>query len=110
MCNGTSEPHLKAIVSEIRAQMREVHGLRPTFADGMPASHWVVLDYGEVLVHAFTPDRRAHYALESLWGDAKRIRHDGGEDRGAKVETRGVRAESREPSEACPSPVAVRRQ
>ncbi len=74
LCNGTSEPHLKAIVSEIRAHMREHHDLRPSFADGAPASHWVVLDYGEVLVHAFTPDRRAHYALESLWGDARRIR------------------------------------
>ena len=76
LCNGTSEPHLKAIVSEIRAQMRERHGLRPAFAEGAPASHWIVLDYGEVLVHAFTPERRAHYALESLWGDARRIRPD----------------------------------
>ena len=80
--------------------MREIHGLRPAFADGMPASHWVVLDYGDVLIHAFTPERRAHYALESLWGDAKRIRPDGEDEKGSKVVGRGMRADSQEPGEA----------
>ncbi len=73
LCSGTSEPHLKAIGSEIRSQMREKWGQRPTFSEGLPASHWVVLDYADVLVHIFTAEKRAFYALESLWGDAKRV-------------------------------------
>lgn len=73
ICSGTSEPHLKAIASEIREQLRDKYNERPTFAEGLPASHWVVLDYSDVLVHIFTAEKRSHYALESLWGDAKQI-------------------------------------
>lgn len=76
VCSGTSEPHLKAIASEVREQMREKFDEKPTFADGVPASHWVVLDYSDVMLHVFTEEKRAFYALESLWGDAKQIRID----------------------------------
>ena len=76
VCSGTSEPHLKAIASEVREQMREKFNEKPTFADGVPASHWVVLDYSDVMLHVFTEEKRSFYALESLWGDAKQIRID----------------------------------
>jgi ribosome-associated protein len=77
VCSGTSEPHLKAIATEVREQMREKFNEKPTFADGIPASHWVVLDYSDVMLHVFTEEKRAFYALESLWGDAKQTRiHD----------------------------------
>lgn len=71
ICSGTSEPHLKAIASEVREKIREKHHQKPTFADGVPASHWVVLDYSDVMLHIFTQERRTFYDLESLWGDAK---------------------------------------
>ncbi len=77
ICSGTSEPHLKAIASEVREQLREKYDEKPTFADGVPASHWVVLDYSDVMLHVFTEEKRSFYALESLWGDAKQIRIDG---------------------------------
>ena len=73
VCSGTSEPHLKAIASEVREQMREQHNEKPTFADGIPASHWVILDYSDVMLHVLTKEKREFYALESLWGDAKQI-------------------------------------
>ncbi len=73
LCSGTSEPHLKAIASEIREQAREKGGQKAAFSDGIPASHWVVLDFSDVLVHIFTEEKRAFYSLESLWGDAKRL-------------------------------------
>lgn len=57
----------------MREQLRERYEQKPSFAEGMPASHWVVLDYADVLVHVFTAEKRAFYALESLWGDAKRV-------------------------------------
>ena len=76
ICSGTSEPHLKAIASEVREKMREKYDQKPTFADGVPASHWVVLDYSDVMLHIFTDDKRAFYDLEALWGDAKQTRFD----------------------------------
>ena len=76
ICSGTSEPHLKAIASEVREKMREKYHEKPTFADGAPASHWVVLDYSDVMLHIFTEDKRTYYDLESLWGDAKQTRLD----------------------------------
>jgi ribosome-associated protein len=69
ICTGTSEPHLKAIGTEIREKLRDDLGLT-AHADGFPASHWVVLDYHGVLIHIFQPEKRAFYDLESLWRDA----------------------------------------
>lgn len=72
ICSGTSEPHLKAIGSEVREKLRGDLGLTAP-ADGFPASQWVVLDYGGVIVHIFRPDKRAFYDLEALWRDAPEV-------------------------------------
>lgn len=72
ICSGTSDPHLKAIGSEIREKLRDNLGLT-AHADGFPASQWVVLDYGSVIVHVFRPDKRAFYDLEALWRDAPQV-------------------------------------
>lgn len=69
ICTGTSEPHLKAIGSEIREKLRDNLGLT-AHSDGFPASQWVVLDYNGVLIHIFQADKRSFYDLESLWRDA----------------------------------------
>lgn len=73
ICSGNSEPHLKAIGEEIVRRLRE-RGIRARGRHGLPASRWVVLDYSDVLVHVFHPELRERYALEQLWGDAKRVR------------------------------------
>lgn len=73
ICSGTSEPQLKAIASAIREQMREQFDRRPLSEDGFPASQWIVLDYGEVIVHLFHADKREFYGLETLWRDARRV-------------------------------------
>jgi ribosome-associated protein len=49
-------------------------GYQPNGRAGNPASRWVVIDYGDVLVHVFHPELRQRYSLEHLWGDAKRVR------------------------------------
>jgi len=74
ICSGNSEPHLKAIADEITRRLRTDHGIRPNGRDGFPASRWVVLDYRDILIHIFHPELRQRYALEQLWGDAKRVR------------------------------------
>jgi ribosome-associated protein len=48
----------------------EEQGLRPRHAEGVADSGWVLLDYGDVLMHVFLEDTRLYYALERLWGDA----------------------------------------
>jgi ribosome-associated protein len=73
LCSGASEPHLKAIADEIARRLRDA-GIRATHHDGYPRSRWVVMDYGDVMIHIFHPEMREHYGLEHLWGDAKRVK------------------------------------
>ena len=73
ICSGTSEPHLKAIANEIARRLRD-EGVRPNHRDGFPPSRWIVMDYNDVMLHIFHPELRERYALEQLWGDAKRVR------------------------------------
>jgi len=70
ICSATSEPQMKAIASSIREQTREKHGRKPLNEDGFPASHWVAIDYGDVIVHVFNGEKREFYNLEGLWKDA----------------------------------------
>ncbi len=74
ICSGTSHPHLKAIRREITAALDKEHGLKRLSAEGNPESHWIVLDYRDVIVHIFHSDIRGHYSLEDLWADAKTLR------------------------------------
>lgn len=73
IASGTSEPHLKAIASEIETRLREDYDIRPAAVDGFPASQWIVLDYLQVIVHVFHRDKREFYSLEDLWSDAPRL-------------------------------------
>lgn len=72
VCTGSAEPHLKAIAGSIEMGLKDL-GVRPRGRDGVTASHWMVLDYSDVLIHIFRRDTRSRYALEQLWGDAKRV-------------------------------------
>ena len=71
---GSSEPHLRAIVDEVVDRLREDDDLRPNAIDGAFHTAWVVLDYFDVIVHVMRKDVREHYDLETLWGDAPRVR------------------------------------
>jgi len=73
ICSGNSEPQLKAIVEEIQEVLRTEHGVRAIRVDGLPFSHWIVADFGDVIVHIFHEAKRHHYNLEHLWGDAPRL-------------------------------------
>ena len=74
IASGTSAPHLRAIVEEITSQLREEHGVRPRAMDGSVHGAWVVLDFFDVIVHIMRQDVRERYDLESLWGDAARVK------------------------------------
>ncbi len=81
ICSGTSEPHLKAIAGEIENRLKAEHRIRAVSMDGSPASHWIVLDYMQVIVHVFHSEKREFYSLEDLWGDAPRLEWEPAEQR-----------------------------
>jgi ribosome-associated protein len=74
IASGTSEPHLRAIVDEIEERLREEHQIKPKAIDGTLQTAWVVLDYFDVIVHVMRRDVRQRYDLETLWGDAPRVK------------------------------------
>jgi ribosome-associated protein len=76
VCSGKSATHVRTISDAIRQELK-ADGIRPLHAEGRPESGWVLLDYGDVLVHIFLEDTRAYYALERLWGDAPSVPIEG---------------------------------
>jgi ribosome-associated protein len=75
LCTATSEPQMKAVANAIREGMREV-GVSPLNTEGNHRATWLLIDYGEVIVHLFREEARAFYDLEGLWGDAPEITLD----------------------------------
>jgi ribosome-associated protein len=74
IASGTSEPHLRAIVDEILDKLRDEHDVKPKAVDGTLHTAWIVLDYFDVIVHVMRGDVRERYDLETLWGDAPRVK------------------------------------
>lgn len=72
--SAQSEPQLKAIANAMEKTIKDDHQVRPQATDGFPASQWIVVDYGDVLVHIFHETKRKLYALEELWGDAPTVK------------------------------------
>lgn len=70
--SGTSAPHLGAMQYEVEHRLKEA-GLRKYRASGAPESGWTVLDFLSLVVHFFSPEMRARYAIEDLWKDAPRV-------------------------------------
>ncbi len=72
ICSGGSERQLDAIADGIVSGLRE-QGVRPIGREGVAASHWVLLDFGGVIVHIFTPPERDFYELEKHWSEARTV-------------------------------------
>jgi ribosome-associated protein len=75
ICSGKSTTHLETITDAIRVELRS-EGVNVLHAEGIAESGWVLLDYGDVLMHVFLEDTRMYYALERLWGDAPALSLD----------------------------------
>jgi len=73
ICSGTSDRHVKAIAREIEEKLREEDGIRPANMEGITEGTWVLMDYGDVLVHVFEPKTREFYRLEQLWSEAQPV-------------------------------------
>lgn len=72
VATGTSRRHVVTLGDEVADQLR-AHGRKPLRVEGGEEGEWVLLDFGDVIVHVFQEDARAFYDLERLWGDAPRI-------------------------------------
>jgi ribosome-associated protein len=70
ICTGRSDRQVKAIHDAVHAGMKAEYGLLPARVEGLSQAHWVLIDYLDVIVHVFTPETRAYYRLEQLWGEA----------------------------------------
>lgn len=75
ICSAASERQVAAIADEVQRQLKEI-GRKPLHVEGERRSDWVLLDYGEFVIHVFTEDRRTYYGLDGLWGDAPRLDAD----------------------------------
>ncbi len=74
ICTASSSPHLRAVRDEIADGMQRKHGMKPLVSDGSFESQWMILHYGDVMVHVMQDEKRGYYALEDLWGDAPRVK------------------------------------
>ena len=70
ICSGNTERQTKAIHDAIHAELKHEDGLLPRRTSGDREARWILLDYLDVVVHIFTPDARAFYRLDQLWGEA----------------------------------------
>jgi ribosome-associated protein len=72
LCSGQSTRQVKAIADAVEDALR-ASKVRPAHIEGYERAEWVLMDYFTFIVHVFTPQTRAFYSLERLWGDAERI-------------------------------------
>ncbi len=77
ICSANSPPHLKAVRRDVVHHLEDDCATSTYHTDGSAESQWLVLDYVDVIVHIFHPDKRDLYALEDLWSDAQRIEFEG---------------------------------
>ncbi|MGH7230478.1 MAG: ribosome silencing factor [Nitrospiraceae bacterium] len=73
LCSGESDRQVRAISDHVQAVLSDL-GVKPLSVEGLPTSQWILMDFGDVVVHVFRSDIREHYGLEKLWSDAKRVR------------------------------------
>jgi len=77
--NGRSDRQVRAIAERVEDALRD-RGVRPLGVEGLDEGRWVLIDFGDVVVHVFDPETRDHYDLERLWSDAAPLALEGAEN------------------------------
>jgi len=75
ICSAGSERQIKAVTEAIQRTIQEEAATRPLHVEGTTDSGWVLLDYGSVIVHVFSPAQREYYRLEELWSQGVPVVH-----------------------------------
>lgn len=73
ICTGRSDTQVRAIAQHLEESL-QAHGIRPLAVEGYPRGQWVLMDYGDVVIHIFYQPIRGFYDLEGLWMRARRVR------------------------------------
>lgn len=73
LCTATSEPHIRAVSERIQRGVLEKLKVKPVHVDGSPESGWIIVDFGNLMVHIMTASCRELYQLEELWNDAPKV-------------------------------------
>ena len=75
ICSGLSDVQVRAIARSVEEKLETELGRLPLRREGQSEGRWVLLDYGEVIVHVLTPSEREYYDLESFWGHGEQVRY-----------------------------------
>lgn len=73
LCSGTSERQVRSIAEFVEESLREQYAIRPLHEEGMREGKWVLLDFGDFVVHVFDQERREFYRLDRLWSDGEEV-------------------------------------
>ncbi len=73
LCSATSERQAQAIADSVVEQMRAEEKRKPLLVEGSTPGRWILIDFGDFIVHVFTEETRRFYGLERLWGDAPNV-------------------------------------
>ncbi|HYC91938.1 MAG TPA: ribosome silencing factor [Thermoanaerobaculia bacterium] len=73
LCSASNERQAAAISDSVTAKLKEELNVRPLLVEGTTPGRWILLDYGDFIIHIFTEDVRRFYGLERLWGDAPNV-------------------------------------
>lgn len=71
VCEGESTTQVKAISNNICKRIKDEYGLYPNHVEGVEGAQWILVDYFDIIVHIFHPEKRSYYDIEELWSDAK---------------------------------------
>ena len=75
ICSGLTDVQVRAIARSVQDQLENEVGRLPLRGEGQSEGRWVLLDYGELIVHVLTPQERSFYDLESFWGHGEQQRY-----------------------------------
>ncbi len=73
IATGTSRPHVQSLADQVEEKLREDRGMKPLRIEGKAEAEWVLIDFGDIIIHLFQAGPRDFYGLERLWADAERI-------------------------------------
>jgi ribosome-associated protein len=73
IATGTSRPHVQTLAEVVEERFREDLGIKPIRSEGQAEAEWILLDFGDIIVHLFQSEAREYYGLERLWADAAKV-------------------------------------
>jgi ribosome-associated protein len=71
ICHGTSVTQVEALADHVMEEVKKKTGQNPLHREGFENAEWILIDYGDIIVHIFQESRRSFYNIEQLWGDAE---------------------------------------